>query len=64
MQSALRQLSDEQREIVYLKFFQQMRNKEIASVTGRSAENVGVIVHRSLRRLRELMKFKESSIGD
>ncbi len=55
MHLAIQQLTDEQREIVYMKFFQRMRNKDIASATGRSAENIGVMVHRALRRLKQLL---------
>ena len=63
MRDALDQLSDEHREIVYLKFFQQMRNKDIATATGRSADNIGVIVHRALQRLRQLMETSDSTIS-
>jgi RNA polymerase sigma factor (sigma-70 family) len=63
IRQALEQLNDEQREIVYLKFFEQMRNRDIAEATGRSAENIGVIVHRALRRLRSLMESTKSSVS-
>jgi DNA-directed RNA polymerase specialized sigma24 family protein len=39
-----------------------MRNRDIAEATGRSAENIGVIVHRALRRLRSLMESTKSSV--
>lgn len=63
MRVALTQLNDDQREIIFLKYFEQMRNREIAELTGRSAENVGVIVHRALNRLRQLMESCNTSVA-
>jgi RNA polymerase sigma factor (sigma-70 family) len=53
---ALARLSDEQQGIIYLKFYLDMPNGEIATALGISASNVGVIVHRAVKRLRELME--------
>ena len=55
LQAALEQLTEPQQEIIYMKFYQDMRNVDIAEAAGSTAVNVGVRVHRSLRRLRELM---------
>ena len=55
MQKALALLNDQQQRIVFLKFFQEMPNTEIAVELGLSPSNVGVIVHRAVARLRELM---------
>lgn len=52
---AMNQLNDEQQQLVYMKFFQAMPNTDIAKATGLSAANVGVVVHRAIKRLRELM---------
>ena len=38
-----------------MKFFLDMPNTEIAGALGMTAGNVGVVVHRSVKRLRELM---------
>lgn len=54
--SALARLSDEQQHIIYLKFYLDVPNTEIAATLGISASNVGVIVHRAVKRLRELME--------
>lgn len=56
MRRALEQLNEEQQNLIYLKFFQDMPNTEIAHAMGLSPSNVGVIVHRAVKRLRELME--------
>lgn len=56
MQSALAELPERLRRILYMKFFQDMANTEIAEATGLSRSNVGVLVHRALKRLRALME--------
>ncbi len=61
MQEALAQLSEEHQQLIYMKFFQAMSNVEIATATGLSASNVGVLVHRALKQLRDLMETAEVS---
>ncbi|HZK80039.1 MAG TPA: sigma-70 family RNA polymerase sigma factor [Humisphaera sp.] len=56
MQSALHRLGDEQQRIIYLKFFLDVPNTEIAGELGLSSSNIGVIVHRAVKQLRELME--------
>jgi RNA polymerase sigma-70 factor (ECF subfamily) len=56
LRSAIERLSDEQQEVVFMKFFQQMPNHEIAAATGLGASNVGVIVHRAIKALRAMME--------
>lgn len=53
LMSALDRLSPEHREIVSLKFFSGMTNRAIAKLTGLTEANVGVIIFRSIRRMRE-----------
>lgn len=55
LKSALAQLGDAQQTIIYMKFFQDMRNIDIAAATGLTPANVGVMVHRSLKALRDLL---------
>jgi RNA polymerase sigma-70 factor (ECF subfamily) len=52
---ALRRLNDEQQALVYMKFFLDMPNTDIAAALGMTPSNVGVVVHRAVKRLRELM---------
>lgn len=56
MHAALPALSDEQQQIIYLKYFMDLSNVEIARELGLGVSNVGVIAHRAVRRLRELME--------
>lgn len=56
MRSALEKLPEPQQEIVSMKFFLNLRNTEIAEALGLSASNVGVKIHRAVRRLQELME--------
>jgi RNA polymerase sigma-70 factor (ECF subfamily) len=52
MRQALERLPDEQQQLVYMRFFQGLANKEIAEATGLTASNVGVSIHRALKQLR------------
>ena len=55
IQRALGQLTDEQQTLVYMKFFLDLPNVEIAQALGMTPTNVGVVSHRAVKRLRELM---------
>jgi RNA polymerase sigma-70 factor (ECF subfamily) len=58
LHEALGQLDEEQHTIVYMKFFQDLPNIEIAEALDMTANSIGVKVHRALKRLRELMEPK------
>lgn len=49
---ALDTLSAKERNIVALKFGADLKNTEIASLTGISESNVGVILYRSMKKLK------------
>lgn len=49
------QLTDQQREVLTLKYSAGYRNKEIADMMNIDERHVAVIVHRALAKLRELM---------
>lgn len=53
---ALDKLSEREKNIVTLKYFSGLSNKEIAESEGLSATNVGVILHRSLSKLKGLLE--------
>ena len=57
LRAHLRELSDREQEMIALKFATGLTNRRIAQVTGLSESNVGVIVHRAIRKLRR--KFEE-----
>jgi RNA polymerase sigma-70 factor (ECF subfamily) len=50
---ALSKLSDKERNVVALKFAAELKNTDIAKITGISDSNVGVILFRSLKKLRK-----------
>ena len=53
---ALERLPEEHQQLVYMKFFQGMANKDIAAATGLTASNVGVLIHRALKQLRAYLE--------
>lgn len=52
MRSGLERLSENQREVILLKFEQGLSYQEISEVTGLSDGNVGFLIHTGLKRLR------------
>jgi len=60
---ALDRLDEEPHRIIYLKFFLDVPNTQIASQLGLSRSNIGVIVHRAIKQLRELMAQPEPGDG-
>jgi RNA polymerase sigma-70 factor (ECF subfamily) len=56
LQDAVRQLPDEQREVIVLRFIEQMPHAEVARHLGKSAATVRVIQHRALQALRRLLE--------
>ncbi|MEQ8674504.1 MAG: sigma-70 family RNA polymerase sigma factor [Aggregatilineales bacterium] len=55
---AVKQLPARERDLIALKFATGLTNREIARITGFSESNVGVIVYRAIKKLRE--KLSES----
>lgn len=53
LHDAMANLSDEQQQILYMKYFQDMPNKHIAEVLAITPTHVGVKVHRTLKALRD-----------
>lgn len=53
--AALERLSDNQKEVIRLKFQQGLSYKEISEVTGLSMGNVGFLLHTALKRLRTML---------
>jgi len=59
LQDAVRQLPDEQREVIVLRFIEQMPHADVAQHLGKSAATVRVIQHRALQALRRLLEQDE-----
>lgn len=55
VKAALLKLDPEDRELVRLKYFEEVSNIEIAEIMGISANNVGVKLYRALKELKQLM---------
>ncbi len=56
VQKVIDQLEPEEREIIRLKFFEEISNIEIAEVMGLSANHIGVKVYRTLKKVKQLLK--------
>lgn len=52
---ALLKLTDKEREIVNLYFYQRLKQREIAAATGMTQSNVGVILHRAAKKLKQFL---------
>ena len=50
-------LPDDYREVVVLRFFEDMSVEEVSNIMEKSEENVRVIQHRAIRKLREKIKL-------
>lgn len=56
LEAAIARLTEEQRELVVLKFIQGLSNEEISEITGRSPGAVRGLQFRALKALREMVK--------
>lgn len=61
--AALSCLDERERNIIAMKFAGGLKNREIAELMGLSESNTGVILYRSLRKLREILKSEERFDG-
>ncbi|MFD3163431.1 sigma-70 family RNA polymerase sigma factor [Herpetosiphon sp. NSE202] len=53
LHQALGKLKAHERDVIALKFGARLNNRQIAEITGHSESNVGVMLYRSLQRLRQ-----------
>ena len=53
LRKCISRLNPNEQEIISLKFGSEMTNRQIAGVLGISDSNVGVILYRAIRRLRD-----------
>ena len=56
IQLVMEKLDAEEREIIRLKFFEEVSNIEIAEIMGLSANHIGVKVYRTLKKVKQLLK--------
>jgi len=59
--SALEMLTARERDLITLKFYSEMTNREIADVSGLSESNIGTILYRAMGKLRQA--FVEGANG-
>jgi len=59
----LAELSPREQELVFLKFFQDLSNQQIAEATDLTVSNVGVILFRALKRLRSRLEPTASTLA-
>ncbi len=59
VQEALKELPERYQKILYLKFFGELSNIEIAESMGISANNAGVVIHRALNNFQKIYKKYE-----
>jgi RNA polymerase sigma-70 factor (ECF subfamily) len=57
---ALNVLNEKERTIVAMKFAASLKNVDIASVMSLSESNVGIIIHRSLKKMRRVLEGEQS----
>jgi RNA polymerase sigma-70 factor (ECF subfamily) len=51
----LARLPESQQEVIRLKFQHQMSYREISRITGHSESNVGFLIHRGIKSIREML---------
>jgi RNA polymerase sigma-70 factor (ECF subfamily) len=56
LMKALNILSEKERTIVAMKYAASLRNVDIASIMSLSESNVGIIIHRSLKKMRRVLE--------
>jgi len=59
IEQKLKELKDEYREVIVLRFIDELNIKEIAAILDKPKNNVRVLVHRALKALRELTDNKD-----
>ncbi len=58
VQSLIESLSEQQKEVLHLKFEQGLSYKEISQITGMSVNHVGVFIHNTVKILKEKAQQK------
>jgi RNA polymerase sigma-70 factor (ECF subfamily) len=60
VRDAIKILTDDQQEIITLKFINELENKEIAELIGKKEEAIRQLQHRALENLREYFNKKQN----
>ncbi len=59
--NCLTNLKDEYREVIVLRFLEDLEISEIAQIVDKTAGNVRVLIHRALKHLKDLMDKQENN---
>lgn len=62
LQGMLSELTDEQRQVIMLRFVENLDNSEVAQIIGKTEGSVKALQHRALRSLRRLLERRGSSV--
>lgn len=57
VKKALENVSADYKEVIILRFFEDQSVEEVSQIVGKSEENVRVIQHRAIRKLREILEI-------
>ncbi len=58
---SLHHLDEQEQEVIALRYGAELSNQEIAEVMGLSPNHVGVLLHRTLKKLRQAMQIEEEA---
>ncbi|MDP3697721.1 MAG: RNA polymerase sigma factor [Candidatus Taylorbacteria bacterium] len=58
--SAINQLDEKYREVILMRYIDELSPKEIAEITGESENNVSVRLHRGINQLKDILDTNES----
>ena len=61
LSDCLKRMKDEYREVLVLRFLEQMDNDEIAKIMDKTPGNIRVLIHRAIKVLREIYDQRERS---
>lgn len=63
LEQAITQLTDDQQQVLTLKFFADMTNQEIAHVLGRTEGAIKALQHRALHALQQILERDREAVG-
>jgi RNA polymerase sigma factor (sigma-70 family) len=62
LRQALHQLSAKDRDIIYLRYFEELASEEVAEILECSTQNVYLRLHRALKRLQQQLEKTECQV--
>ena len=62
IEKALRSMKQEYQEVILLHFIEELSFKEIAEMLGKNPLNVRVLLHRALKKLKEMLEKEQTKI--